>query len=57
MSSTIRRRRSRSGCRRENGRSFEEFAAPGTGTSSTAGNEYRLDAPAPMSGRVIRLQN
>ena len=36
---------------------LEEFAAPGTGTSSTAGNEYRLDAPAPMSGRVIRLQN
>lgn len=54
---TIRRRRSRSGCRRENGRSSRSSQLRGTGTSSTAGNEYRLDAPAPMSGRVIRLQN
>ena len=36
-------------------RILEEFAAPGTGTASIVGNEFRLDAPAAMSGRVVRI--
>ena len=34
----------------------EEFAVPGTGHSSALCGEYRLDDPAAMSGRVVRMK-
>lgn len=37
-------------------RIVEEFAVPGTGRSSALCGEYRLDDPAAMSGRVVRMK-
>ena len=37
-------------------RIVEEFAVPGTGRSSVLSGEYRLEDPAAMSGRVVRMK-